>query len=162
MNDDLSSAWTFVYKFVFPALWIPLVGFGILTAFQHPGEVIYNGVKGAAPPFIGYELFAVWLAGSALILWFCMSLRRVRLTDDALLVSNYISEWRIPFAMIEGVSQDRWVNLRPITIRLCADVGCGRSVKFMPPLRWLLLFWREDPEVAELRRLAGLAKLPSS
>ena len=156
MDDDLSSAWTFVYKYLFPGLWIPFFGFRVLTMLQNPGAVTYNGVKGATPPFFDYELLALWLVSSACILWFGMSLKRVRLTDGGILVSDYMREWRVPFGMIENVSQNRWMRTRTITIRLRADVGCGTTVKFMPPLRWILRFWREDREVAELRRLAGL------
>jgi hypothetical protein len=94
------------------------------------------------------------------IFWFNMSLKRVRLADGAILVSNYIDEWRVPFGLIESVSQNRWFRPRPITIRLRADIGCGTSVKFMPPRRWFpFSFWREDSVVAELRQLAGVSKL---
>jgi hypothetical protein len=58
--------------------------------------------------------------------------------------------------MDEDLSQNRWMKTRTITIRLRAAVGCGTSVKFIPPFRWILFFWREDREVTELRRLARL------
>jgi hypothetical protein len=158
MNDDLSSAWTFVLKYVFPGIWIPGFGLGVVAAFRNPGDVLYNGVRGAAPPSIGFEFLGMWVLASAFILWISVPLKRVRRGDGALLVSNYITEWRVPFALVADVSQNRWVNVRPITIRLREDPGCGRKVVFMPPSRWRVLFWREDREVNELRSLAGLVR----
>ena len=159
MDDNLSSAWTFILKYVFPGIWIPGFGAGVVDVFRHPGNVIYNGVRGAAPQGVGYEFLAAWLVGSAFMLWLSMPLKRVRLTDGALLVSNYFKEWRVPIALIEEVSQNRWINVRPITVRLRADVGCGTKVVFAPPGRWFFRFWREDPEVGELRRAAGLGTM---
>jgi len=95
---------------------------------------------------------------SALFLWFALPIKRVRLSDGAILVSNYFSEWRVSFALIESISQNRWGQSRIVTIRLRADVECGTTVKFLPPRRWFLFrFRREDPLVTELRGLAGLA-----
>lgn len=58
--------------------------------------------------------------------------------------------------LITGVAQNRWLELRPTTIHLRIDPGCGTRVMFIPPLRINLLFWREDPEVEELRALASM------
>jgi hypothetical protein len=86
----------------------------------------------------------------------CVPLKRVSLEDDALLVSNFRTEWRIPYALIAEVTQNRWIKLRPITIRLTRDVGCGETVVFMPYVRMRWRFLEEDPEVEELRVLAGV------
>lgn len=162
MERLLSSRWTFLNKYVLPGIWIPCFGTGVLMSFHKPEDAIFNGVRGALPAF-AYVFVTLWLLGSAFILWFGVSLKRVRLADGAILVSNYIKEWRVPFALIESVSQSRWVQQRPITIHLRADVGCGMSVKFIPPNRWLRFFWREDREVVELSELAGLSVVrPSS
>ena len=157
MERLLSSRWTFFQKFLFPALWV--AGFGLVTLlfFVDPADVVYDGVRGGAPPGVGWIFLAAWLAGGALVLWVSLPLQRVRLVDDALLVSNFARELRVPFGMIAEVRQNRWVSARPITVRLRADVpGLGRRFTFIPPTRLRFAVWREDPEVAELRRLAGL------
>jgi len=132
------------------------IGQLVVSSFLHPGEVNFGGVQGAARASFEHTFLVMWVLGSAFILWLSIPLKRVRIADGALLVSNYIKEWRIPVTLIEDVSQNRWVRSRPITIQLRADVGCGTRVKFMPPERWRLRFWREDPEVDTLRTLAGL------
>lgn len=155
MNRTLSSATTFFHKYVFPALWIP--GFGIATAavFRNPAELADVGTH--APPLgMQWIFLAGWLTGVAFIVWMAVPLKRVRLENGGLIVSNYLREWRIPLSLVAEVTQNRWINARPITIRLRADVGCGTRIVFIPRWHFRLGFWREDPEVEELRRLMGV------
>ena len=157
MERELSSRWTFIPKYVVPGIWIPLVGLQVIAAYSRSIKVISAGTQNIAWPFGPNDYLAFWLIGSAFFLWFSLSIKRVRLSTGAILVSNYFTEWRVPFALIESVSQNRWLKHRPVTIRLRADVGCGTRVKFMVPSQFLRLrFWREDPVVLELRELAGI------
>ena len=157
MERDLSSGLTFIAKYVVPGIWIPLVGTQVITVYLSPVKAIYTDARGMGPHFEAGFVLLFWLLGSAFFLWFGFSIKRVRLTDGAILVSNYFNEWRVPFSLIESVSQNRWVQQRPVTIQLRADVGCGTTVKFLPPHRYFLFrFWREDPVVAQLRVLAGI------
>jgi len=113
-------------------------------------------VQGAAPPSIGFQFLVAWIIGAALMFWQCAPLKRVRVVDGALLVSNYVHEWRIPFALISDVSQSWWMfNSIPIVIRLREDVGCGTTVRMLPLARWRLPFSSEDPVFDELRGLPG-------
>ena len=157
MERELSSRWTFVLKYVVPGIWIPMVGLQVISAYLMADGVIYTGTRGIASPFAASDVLIFWLFGSVLFLWFALPIKRVRLSDGALLVSNYFNEWRVPFALIESVSQNRWIQNRPVTVHLRTDVGCGTTVKFLPHRRWFLFrFWREDPVVAQLRELAGI------
>jgi len=65
VNRTLSSCWTFFAKFQLSGIWIPVFGSAVDSAFGHPESVIYNGVKGAAPPYIGFEFLIAWIVGSA-------------------------------------------------------------------------------------------------
>jgi hypothetical protein len=156
MRQLLSSRWTFVSKYVFPAIWIPGFGIGVVVTFLNPRTVLYNGVKGAAPEYIGFVFLGAWLIGSAFILYFTAPLKLVSIEGEDLVVSNYRQEWRVPLASISHVTQNRWLNLRPIAIHFREETPFGRTAVFMPPTRWRVLFWSEDPEVEELRRRAGL------
>jgi len=146
-KSDLSSAWTLPAKFVFPVLWIS--GFGLGTAFLwfntfHPPAVIKCGLLG------------VWVIGSAFILWACAGLKQVRIDERQLFVSNYLRELCIPFSAVREVSQNRWLNIRPITIYFRDTTEFGDRATFMPKMRFAIRFWHVDPVVDELKRLAGL------
>jgi hypothetical protein len=146
-----------VLKYVIPAIWLPLAGLALVAAVRHPEWLIDSGVKFATPPSIAVRIaIAVWAIASCVGAWTRMPLKRVRVDADALLISNYIREWRIPFALIESVSQNRWLNAHEIAIRLRADVGCGLTVTFEPPRRRGFKFGTENAQVRELRELAGL------
>lgn len=145
MERQFSSRWTFWFKYVQPVLWIWLFGSGAWAESRDP--------RGR-----GWVIGAAWLAGSAVMLWLALPLKRVRVADDgALRVSNYWRESVVPLALVADVRQNRWVNPRPIRVRLKAEVpGVGTGFSFIPPTRWRLAAWREDREVAELREMAGL------
>ena len=137
----MSSAWTFCYKFIVPALWT--VAIGVALRWTYPDERVLLVIA------------IVWAVAGVALLRVCVPLKRVSLEDDALLVSNFRTKWRIPYALIAEVTQNRWIKLRPITIRLKRDVGCGETVVFMPYVRMRWRFLDEDPEVEELRKLSG-------
>jgi hypothetical protein len=156
MDRPRSSGTTILAKFISPLVWIPLFGFGAVQAFLDPGTVRYNGVAGGGPPYIGDIFLAAWIFGSAIILWFAVQLKVVILEGDHLLVSNYWKDWHVPISSVTRVTQNRWVNVRPITIYFRDDVGFGKRATFIPRHHGRLFFWRADPEVEELRQLAGL------
>ena len=156
MHRTLSSAWTFFYKFLLPVVLIGAFAGGIRSALEARG--VYSGTPSAAPPLDLLALGLLLLVALVAVARTCAPLKRVRLGDDGqtLLVSNYFQEWEVPAGLITDVTQNRWLKLRPITIHLRFDPGCGTRVAFMPPLRINFLFWREDPEVEELRALASM------
>jgi hypothetical protein len=137
----LSSAWTFWTKFLFPAIWI--FGFGYVTLFWSGG-----------PQETKFVFLVVWIVGTTSILWVYVGLKRIRMDERQLYVSNYIQEVQIPFSAITEVKQNRWINSRPITIYFRDATQFGDKVTFMPKQR--IQFWSVDPVVNELKRLAGL------
>jgi hypothetical protein len=147
-ESDLSSAWTFSAKFVFPAVWIS--GFGLGTILPWLGG-LRDGNIALSPLFL-----LVWILGSTFILWASAGLKRVRTDGRQLLVSNYVREIRIPFSAIMDVRQNRWLNTRPITIYFRDATEFGDRATFIPKWRIRIQFWRTDPVVEELKQLAGL------
>ena len=137
----LSSAWTFWAKFLLPAIWIS--AFGYVT-------VLWSG----GPPQTKFVFLVVWIVGTTSILWVYAGLKRVRVDERQLYVSNYIEEIHIPFSAITEVKQNRWINPRPITIYFRDATQFGDKVTFMPKQR--IQFWSVDPVVNELKQLAGL------
>ncbi len=145
----LSSAQTFVMKYIFPTMWIS--GFGIGTLGLFLGA--YHGHNDPSPD-TKWQFLAAWIAGTSFILWGCARLKRVRVDESGLLVSNYLKETRIPFDDIREVSENRWINIHPVTIHFRRSTPFGERVVFMPRVR--LFSWRSHPVVGELRTLAHI------
>ena len=132
-------------KFIFPAVWIPLFGFGTLSMFL-------DAFEGPAPPPKWIFLFA-WVAGSVFIWWSCVRLKAVSVDDNFLYVSNYLKETAISLSDIHDVAENRWVNIHPVTIQLKASSEFGDKIVFMPTAR-SFAFFSSHPVVSELKELA--------
>jgi len=86
---------------------------------------VFNGVTGGGGPQIWLAFLAGWSLGTFLIVMICVPLKYVGIENDELVVSNYWTDWRVPFSLISDVKQGNGINLRPIMIELKKDVGCG-------------------------------------
>ena len=142
MPRVISSAQTFMMKFIFPVLWICVFGAVTVTMLM----------KGA-PGFPLAGMFpVVWILGSLSWYWFAGRLKKVTLETDGLLISNYFREVRVSFRHITDVSGSRWINTRQITVTFDRDIGFGTSIIFMPKAQFL---WpgQEHPMAQELRDL---------
>jgi hypothetical protein len=147
----ISSGWTFWAKYLFPAIWISAFGFGNIVLWSGGFIGRNNAIP---PPQMKFAFLGVWILGTTVILWANAGLKRVRIDQRQLCVSNYAHEIYIPFSLITDVRQNRWINSRPITIYLREATEFGDKVRFIPKQR--IQFWRIDPVVNELKRLAGL------
>jgi hypothetical protein len=153
MARTLSSAWTFFLKFIFSAIWITAFGGVTLAMFV----VHFRDPSGAPPPeHIKWLFLTAWLFGSAFIYWSTIRLKRVRMDDQALYISNFRQEIRVELRDIASVSENRWVNSHPITVEFHRRTEFGDRVVFMPTVRWWA-GWRPHPIVAELREAARRA-----
>ena len=150
MRAEISSRTTFIYKFIFPAIWIPLLGFPAIMFVRRASSGSGADVTGAAV-FVG-----AWAVGAAVLLRLAVSLMRVQLRDGRIYASNYRREIEIAPSEIERITQNVWINVRPITLYLRHGTSFGSRIRFLPPSRLILAFWEEDPLVDQLRRLAGL------
>ncbi len=161
-SRELSSAWTFVTKFIFPVIWIGAFGWAALSFWFGPGALpAWLGIPSAGkgnppPPEMKFIFLGVWIVGSVFILRISVGLKRVSVDARQLLVSNYRQEISVPFNAILDVRQNRWVNLRPVTIYLREATEFGDRIIFMPKQRMTFRTWRVDPVVDELKQLAGL------
>jgi hypothetical protein len=152
MKRTLSSQQTVLMKFVFPAVWIPLFGSGTLSMFL-------GAFEGPDPPPRWIFLFA-WVAGVGFIWWSCVRLKQVSVDDNLLYVSNYIKEIAIPLSEIYDVTENRWLNIHPVTIRLKSSSEFGDKIVFMPTVRFFALFG-SHPVVSELKELARSKSMAS-
>lgn len=148
MQKHVSSRATWILKFGFPAFWV-----AVFAMFAFP--VIRNIQRGAPPGMPGVLGFIViWVGGAALLLHFTRPLMRVELRGGHLYASNFRGEAEIRPSDIASVTQNIWINVRPITLHLRAPSEFGRHIRFIPPARVILRFWVEDPIVDELREFA--------
>lgn len=149
----ISSAQTFLMKIIFPVVWI--TGFGAGTLSLWLGSM--HGRYGAPPPpEMKWQFLASWVAGSAFILWGCAGLKKVRVDATHLYVSNFRKEIAVPFSNLVNVTENRWINIRPVTIYFRVPTEFGQKITFMPTTR-IFGFWSSHPVVAELKKLVGIA-----
>jgi hypothetical protein len=150
---NLSSSWTFVWKFIYPIVWIPF--FGLVSV--HVGlDVLPNGNRAPPSPEEKLAVLAMWFFGALTLLRVNARLKRVRIDDRHLIVSNYFREIRVPFEGIADVRQSRWLWPRPVTVYFRDTTEFGNRASFTPKRNLLLGYWWTDPVVDELKRLAGL------
>jgi|HubBroStandDraft_6_1064221.scaffolds.fasta_scaffold07786_7 hypothetical protein len=85
-----------------------------------------------------------------LVAWQGLQLKRVRMDDEALYISNYFREIRVPLGNMEHVSE--FLGLRQgnrVTITLRDDTPFGRKIVFLPFSSSRR--GKVDPVVGELR-----------
>jgi hypothetical protein len=156
MRRNLSSTQTFLMKFVFPSVWLAAFTAGTVMLFVTGGIA---GPDGPPPPEMKWLFLGATVLGGLFLYWCCMRLKRVQIDEEWLYVSNYLREIRVPLRDIEDVSENRWINIRPITLTLRRETDFGGQITFMPKTRWWG-FWRPHPVIRELddtmRRMRGL------
>lgn len=135
---------------IFPGIWIAGFGIGTLGMWLD----MFHGQGGTLPPDpVKWLFFAAWIAGTIFILWVCAGLKRVRVDATSLYVSNYLFEITVPLIMIEEVTENRWINIHPVTVHFCSTTEFGQKITFMPTTRFFGLL-SPHPVVAELKQLA--------
>jgi hypothetical protein len=145
----LSSAMTFLMKFIFPTLWISIFGYGTLALWiVRNNQATPDTMKGLFP--------LLWVAGTLFILKFCAGLKCIKADNRNLYISNYLREITVPLTLIENVTEIRWINIHPVTIHFRGDTEFGQRVTFMPQSR--IFAGGSHPVVTELNVLAKHAQ----
>src|SRR5690349_4561263 len=156
MRHTISSSQTPLMKFVFPTLW--LGGFTLATLLLFMGVGDFTDNTGNPPPsHVKWTVLLATVAGAAFIYWTCVPLKNVELDDKALYISNYRKDIVVPLQDVAEVTENRWINIHPVTIRFHRETEFGGSIVFMPKVRWFG-FFSSHPVVAELRAAAARAR----
>lgn len=153
----LSSRLTFGYKFLLP------LAFFLVFCFQM-FDVWQDTINGRNVTTIRFnENVNITIIGSAI--WFFVivinagvgsSLRRVRVDQVDLYISNYFREIIVPLCMLSDVTENRWVNIHPITLHFRTATEFGNTITFMPKVRFCV--WGvSHPVVDNLKQMAGLS-----
>ena len=143
MRRRLSSLQTFLTKIIFPVFCVFVGGIVILGMFLN------EFAEHVAPP---WPLLFGWLIGTGFIYRSCIRLKAVSIDENFLYVSNYLKEVSIPLSEIYDVTENRWLNIHPVTIHLRSPSDFGDKIIFMPRVRFSFL--DSHPVVGELKKLA--------
>ncbi len=119
----LSSADTFITKTLLPPLLIGTFAFFTASFFLWP-ESWHGDTE------VKWLFLVATPAGSALLWWFCARLKRVRMDDLMLYISNYSTEITVPLTNVAKVSEDR--NTHLIMIQFHRHTEFGSRIVFMP------------------------------
>ncbi len=156
MRRTISSAQTFAMKVIFPTVWIGIFTAVTLVLFA-AGDRFRDAAGNPPPPATKWLLLLATAGGSAFIYWFCIRLKRVALDESMLYISNYQREISVPLRDVEEVTENRWINIHPVTVRFFRETEFGSAIVFMPKARWFA-FFSSHPIVKELRAAVERAR----
>lgn len=141
MERTISSRITPFVKFVLPVVWGGACGLFAILEFRRPQPLVVKWMS-----------LVVWIPATLLLARLVVRLRRVRIDDHGLLISNYRQEIHVPFAAIANVTYLRTAVGGPqyVTITFRQQTPLGRRAVFLPVGR------RDRALAAELRKRAGL------
>ena len=121
---EISAGLTPLIKWGAPAVFL-VEGFSFVADW-----VSYLQDGRSAPPFviacaIGCVLSFPWVSA------FCLRLKRVTLTDDALRISNYRREIVVPLRDVASVAYAR-LGVRAVVVRFARETEFGPEIRFLP------------------------------
>jgi hypothetical protein len=138
MVRTISSSVTFFYKYIFSAGIV--IGFGVSTV-----TVFLNPLRSAER----WDVALTWVVGSLLVWWFSARIKRVRIDEKYLYISNYWKEVRVPLINVTQVRDNMWIDIHPVTIKLSISTSFGSSIVFIPRVRFSTLI-SARPAVVEI------------
>ncbi|MDB5612199.1 MAG: hypothetical protein JWP25_9099 [Bradyrhizobium sp.] len=104
MIRTLSAPGTFAQRYVFLVLWFCILG-GI-NILMWWGK-LFDPHGGPPSPEAKIVFLVIWLVPPLVAAWLTRSLKRVRMSDEGLLISDYRREILVPFSAIESISPIR-------------------------------------------------------
>lgn len=133
---QLSSSLTFVWKFIFPTIWLGGFGLGTIAAIATQG-------------FDSLHMLLFWLFGFALVYYLCFRAKRVYIDDNYLYVGNYRRKTEIPLANIKYVSENTMITPRPIFIEFKEETAFGKKIMFIGYTE-MFLFFSAHPAIRDI------------
>ena len=152
MLRRLSSLATIYCKFLLVVV-LEATAFAGLVYFAR----VVLGYTNFEPAFFAFMALIAFVAIAGFITFF--QLKRVRVDENYLYISNYKKEITIPVSEIANVIQNGGLKLRSVTIRLRSPSEFGRNIVFLPRLN-TLVFLSPHPVVEELFQMSCSKRLP--
>jgi hypothetical protein len=138
---DISSPYTFFYKFVFIILWF----FGFALGAREVlffSEAFDNRWK---------QYMIVWLVITVCIYFMTCSIKRVRMDEKNLEISNYFRTETIPITEIADVAGSGMISPKTVWFDLKKECSFGDKIVFIPLIRFSPGLG-QHPMVEELRQ----------
>ena len=105
----ISSAQTFITKFILPFVVLGVFTYGISLAGSR-----------VLPIFAPVGVLVL-----ASIYWYYVRLKKVSVDWDGLVISNYVREVRVPWRDIVKVAGSRWEKTHHVTVTFDRNIGFG-------------------------------------
>ena len=141
MKRTISSPVTFIYKVIFPSVWIGGFGLGTVLMFLLSDDRAWGWMS----------LIALCL-GTGGLSFLCFPLKTVEIAGDDLAISNFFKTIKVPLSRISDVTECRWINSHPVWVHFKETTEFGTKIMFMPGGRvWP---FTAHPIVRELKRLS--------
>jgi hypothetical protein len=149
----ISSYFTFGQKFISPILWILFISIMALAPLI---KVTRTSCKcGCELSAMDWLYLITWIIGMPFALWPLFRLKKARIDQGFLYISNYRKDISVSVNMIRSVKQTRWIgiHINYVTVHFRAPTEFGDNISFMPIEGYT---FRSHPVVSELRRAAGI------
>jgi hypothetical protein len=134
MIRTISSGKTFIIKIIFPLLWLAMIL--VLVVFLFLGERYFHVTfNGPLPIPIRWVI-----VGSQIIIFMIIwlpsrKLKRVRMDEQFLYISNYWKEIKVPLQEVADV-KSTWWDISGVTVTLRNPTLIGSRIHFMVPFHW--------------------------
>jgi hypothetical protein len=167
VRRKLSSELTFFMKVIFPTVWIG--GIAGTTVMMVCVALDGGDGKGGVPAWMAC-LTPCFLAVAMVIAYrTVIRLKAVAMDDEALYVSNFLTEARIPLSEIQVVEQEvQWMqqlnfygfNMHPVTVTIVRPCVFGTSIPFLAGVSFSRNLAAE--KVEQIRQAVAAARLTAS
>jgi hypothetical protein len=155
----ISSAQTLSVKLSGPLVFVLGAGFvGAMVYFGAFPQIYRALFRGGLSPVALDVFWGMWCLGTLFACWWGYRLKRVAVDGDSIYLSDYFQEVELPLSDILAVTENRWIDLHPVTIEFASETPWGHYIKFMPKVRILVPQWFSHPIVAELRDMVYWAR----
>lgn len=142
----ISSNATLILKIFLPTFWI--VFFGVCTVAVSLLDTPYFGSVPAI--WMKSGLAAFFLAGTALLYFTLMKLKRVELDDLYVYASNYFKTYRYPYHNVEKITERDLGLFHLVSVYLKAPGNFGKKITFLLDEQMFRDFLEKNPETAEI------------
>ena len=84
-------------------------------------------------PKFGYMPAVVWSAACVFLVWWTLPIKKVSVSADQFLISNYLREIRVPVTQLVKIGEDRGNRTPNIALFFDPPTAFGRKIRIVPP-----------------------------